>query len=109
MFTCAQCNYQTKERTAFYHHNKSKKHELCSKKVDIDEYEKIKKENTELKQKLEQNEIQKLLLEKENEKLEEVNKILKEQSSKTINNTQNKTINIGSINYVNEHFKDAPP
>jgi hypothetical protein len=53
--------------------------------------------------------MQQKLLEKENEKLEEVNKILKENSGKIINNTQNNTINIGSINYVNEHFKDAPP
>jgi hypothetical protein len=111
MFECTICNYQTNERTAFYHHKKSKKHELCSKKIDIDEYEKIKKENDELKKKLadKEKEMQQKLLEKENEKLEEVNKILKEQSGKVINNTQNNTINIGSINYVNEHFKDAPP
>lgn len=109
MYKCIPCEYETNERTAFYHHNKSKKHDLCSKKINIDEYEKIKKENDELKQKLQEKEMQQKLLEKENEKLEEVNKILKENSGKTINNTQNNTINIGSINYVNENFKDAPP
>jgi hypothetical protein len=46
---------------------------------------------------------------KEKEKLEAVIKVYEENGNKTINNTQNNTINIGSINYVNEHFKDAPP
>ena len=71
MFECTICNYQTNERTAFYHHKKSKKHELCSKKIDINEFEKIKKEYEELKQKLADEEMQRKLLEKENEKLEE--------------------------------------
>ncbi len=51
-YHCEICNYDTIERTAFYHHNKSKKHEICSKKINIDEYEKLRKENQELKQKL---------------------------------------------------------
>ena len=48
-------------------------------------------------------------MEKEKEKLEAVIKVYEEKGPKTINNTQNNTINIGSINYVNEHFKNAPP
>ena len=62
----------------------------------------IKELETEYKHKLE-------IMEKEKEKLEAVIKVYEEKGSKTINNTQNNTINIGSINYVNEHFKDAPP
>lgn len=51
-FYCKICDYTTYERTAYYHHKSSKKHELCSKKIDINEYEKIKKENEELKKEL---------------------------------------------------------
>ena len=92
MYTCIPCDYKTNERTAFYHHNKSKRHELCLKKIDITEYQKVIKENEELKQKiietekklieketekkLIEKETEKKLLEKENEKLTEVNKLL---------------------------------
>jgi len=109
MYICEICNYETSDSGNFCRHKKQKKH-LDKLKV-INDIEIIKKENQELKQKLadKEKEMQQKLLEKENEKLEEVNKILKEQSGKIINNTQNNTINIGSINYVNEHFKDAPP
>jgi hypothetical protein len=116
MFNCTICNYETNDSGNLYHHKKSKKHiqkENDAKNLVLkqNEIESIIKENLELKQKLvdKEKEMQQKLLEKENEKLEEVNKILKEQSGKTINNTQNNTINIGSINYVNEHFKNAPP
>jgi hypothetical protein len=114
MFKCIICNYETIDSGNLYHHKKTKKHiqkELESQNLVLKqkEIDLIIKENQELKQKLQEKEMQQKLLEKENEKLEEVNKILKEQSGKTINNTQNNTINIGSINYVNEHFKDAPP
>ncbi len=99
MFICNSCNYQTDERTAFYHHNKSKKHELCTKKIDISEYDKLVQENTELKQKL--------------ANLDEINKILLKQHSDITNNTQNNTqnnnFNISALNYVNQHFKDTPP
>jgi hypothetical protein len=114
MFKCIICNYETIDSGNLYHHKKTKKHiqkELESQNLVLKqkEIDLIIKENQELKQKLQEKEMQQKLLEKENEKLEEVNKILKEQSGKTVNNTQNNTINIGSINYVNEHFKDAPP
>ena len=114
MFKCIICNYETIDSGNLYHHKKTKKHiqkELESQNLVLKqkEIDLIIKENQELKQKLADKEMQHKLLEKENEKLEEVNKILKEQSAKTVNNTQNNTINIGSINYVNEHFKDAPP
>ncbi len=109
MYICEYCNYSTNDKGNFSHHKKSKKHLSKLDQIKIKDYDTIIKENQELKQKLQERELQQKLLEKENEKLEEVNKILKEQSSKTINNTQNNTINIGSINYVNEHFKDAPP
>ena len=108
MYICEFCKYTTNDSGNYSKHKQTKKHiekELLNKSVE--------KENEVLKQQIKEMEFQykhKLeLLEKENEKLEEVNKILKEQSAKTINNTQNNTINIGSINYVNEHFKDAPP
>jgi len=109
MYRCDYCEYETDDKGNYSHHKKSKKHLSKLDQIKIEDYEKIKKENDELKHKLQEKEMQQKLLEKENEKLEEVNKILKEQSAKTINNTQNNTINIGSINYVNEHFKDAPP
>ncbi len=111
MYYCNLCDYTTDDRGNYSHHKKSKKHLNSINKIDITQYEIIKKENIELKQKLAEKdkEMQQKLLEKENEKLEEINRILKEQSGKTINNTQNNTINIGSINYVNENFKDAPP
>ncbi len=111
MYLCEYCDYSTSDSANYAHHKKSKKHLTKLDQIKIKEYESIKKENYELKQKIAdiEKEMQQKLLEKENEKLEEVNKILKEQSGKIINNTQNNTINIGSINYVNEHFKDAPP
>ncbi len=62
-FYCKICDYTTYERTAYYHHKKSKKHDLCSKKIDINEYNKIKKENEELKKELTSLKTQ--LLEKE--------------------------------------------
>jgi hypothetical protein len=108
MYKCDLCNYSTNERGNFSRHKKQLKH--------IENLNKI-NEVEQLKQKIKDMEIEynhKIELikkEKENEKLEAINRIYKEQSftNKTINNTQNNTINIGSINYVNEHFKDAPP
>ncbi len=109
MYICNYCDYSTNDKGNYSHHKKSKKHLSKLDQIKIQDYETVKKENDELKQKLADKEIQQKLLEKENEKLEEINRILKEQSAKTVNNTQNNTINIGSINYVNENFKDAPP
>jgi len=121
MYTCEICDYNTHDSGNFSHHKKNKKHifnmakinEVEQLKQKIKEMEEdynnrieiVKKEkDIEYNHKIE-------LIKKENEKLEAINKIYKEQSltNKTINNTQNNTINIGSINYVNEHFKDAPP
>ena len=109
MYYCESCDYKSDDKGNFSHHNKSKKHLSKLDQIKIQEFEKLKKENNELKQKLSDNQVQQKLLKKENEKLEEVNKILKEQTNNTQNNILNNTINIGSINYVNEHFKDAPP
>ena len=106
MYYCDSCDYKTDDKGNFSHHNKTKKHLSKLDQIKIQSFEKIKEENDELKQKL---------FEKEKEKLEEVNKILKKQTSKTINNTKNSNntlnnnVSIGSINYVNQHFKDAPP
>ena len=109
MYHCDLCDYTTKDKGNFSHHKKSKKHLSKINDNKMDYVEKIKKENDELKQKLLEKEFKEKLLEKENEKLEAINKIYQEQSAKSINNTQNNTINIGTLNYINEHFKDAPP
>jgi hypothetical protein len=116
MYICELCNYETNDSGNFCRHKKQKKH--LDKVKSLNDVEKIKKENDELKQKLLEKEFKEKLLEKEfkekllekeNEKLEAINKIYQEQTSKAINNTQNNTINIGTLNYINEHFKDAPP
>jgi hypothetical protein len=117
MYNCDICEYTTNDSGNFSKHKQTKKHidnvknNLSIEKENKTLKEKIKEMEFEYKSKIKllEKEMQQKLLEKENEKLEEVNKILKENSGKTINNTQNNTINIGSINYVNEHFKDAPP
>ena len=51
-YYCKICDYTTTDSGNYYHHKKSKKHELYSKKIDINEYNKIKKENEELKKEL---------------------------------------------------------
>ena len=66
-YYCKECDYTIYERTAFYHHKKSKQHKTCISKIDINEYNKIKKENEELKIKV--NQMEKQLLEKEIELL----------------------------------------
>ena len=52
MYQCNICNYNTTDRTAIYHHNKTKKH-IKNKELYED---KIKNENVQLKD----NEIEKL-------------------------------------------------
>ena len=117
MYICNLCNYETESRFNFSHHKKTKKHIF---KVDEEQKkEKLQEQNIQekdkeietLKQQLKEkeNEIQKIILEKENEKLEAINKIYEEQRANTINNTQNNTINIGTLNYINNKFPDAPP
>lgn len=103
MYTCDICNYETENRTSLYHHKKSKKHLMACSKIDIAKFESIQKENTLLKQKLKDEESQRKILEKENEKLEAINKIYAETANK------NKIINIGTFNYINTNFKEAPP
>ena len=133
MYICELCNYETIDSGNFSRHKKQKKH--LEKIKNLDNIDKIKKENDELKLKLKlieietekkliekeketekkliekEKETERKLLEKENEKLTEVNKILIEHTGKsnTLNNTQNNNINIGTLNYINEHFKNAPP
>ncbi len=113
MYNCEICNYSTTERGNFSRHKKQKKHLDNIKKTDeVDKLKsKIKEMEIEYNHKLElmeSNYKHKLEI-MEKEKLEAVIKVYEEKDNKTINNTQNNTINIGSINYVNEHFKDAPP
>jgi hypothetical protein len=104
MFICNLCNYNTDDKSNFIRHQRNKKHiEKIGKNCEVDQLKaRMKELETEYKHKLE-------IMEKEKEKLEAVIKVYEEKGPKTINNTQNNTINIGSINYVNEHFKDAPP
>jgi len=136
MYKCTYCNYQTGDKTGFSHHNKTKKHiynkELYEKKIKEEEekiirekllkdknekivIEKQTKEIEELKQKIA--EIETIKIEKEKEliikdkeitKLETEAKIYKELSEKG-KNTNNGIIVNGNLNYVNKHFKDAPP
>jgi hypothetical protein len=116
MYTCNICNYVTTARTALYNHNKSKRHltkiqnnELLEEKQIIEkqtkEIEVLKQELTKVKE--EKNELD--VLKKE---LEITAKLYKELSEKSkninhgiiINNT-----NTNNLNYVNKHFKNAPP
>ncbi len=107
MYICEYCDYSTIDKGNYSHHKKSKKHLAKLDQIKIQDYYTIKKENDELKMKLV--ETEKKLLEKENEKLEAINKIYQEQAAKCINNTQNNTINIGTLNYINSQFPNAPP
>jgi hypothetical protein len=106
MYECSLCNYKTDDSGNYSNHKKTKKH---LSKISLSKFNKD-KEIEELKQKLKdkESEMQKMIIQKENEKLEAINKIYQEQS-KIINNTQNNTINIGTLNYIIEKFPDAPP
>jgi len=108
IYTCKLCDYETTARTALYNHNKSKKHlakiqnnELLEEKEII---EKQTKEIEELKQKLADTENKKKELEIEA-------KIYKELSEKgkNVNNGIIINSNTNNLNYVNKHFKNAPP
>jgi hypothetical protein len=118
MYICKICNYETLVRTAMYTHNKTKKHihnkENYDRNMEITNNEnkteqeilKLKdKEIEELKEKL-------IIIEKEKEKLEVTAKIYKELSEKSKNINQGIIINntnTNNLNYVNKHFKNAPP
>ena len=85
-YHCDPCDYETNERTAFYHHNKSKRHELCIRKIDISEYQKVIKENNELKQNLiKENDAIKQKIKKEND-------IIKQKIKKENINLKNKIL-----------------
>ena len=107
MYTCELCKYETEDRTAYYHHTKTKKHKLCSERISKKDFDEIKKENEELKQRLKEKDEE--IKNKEIEKLQAINKIYEEQKANTINNTQNNTINIGTLNYISNKYPDAPP
>lgn len=126
MYKCELCNYATDDKSNLGHHNKSKKHISKTEKNKIDDeinLQKQAKEIEELKQKIHD-------IEKEKAKLEVEAKIYKEFAEKGTNannmtnsnnltnskNTTNSNNNVNNgiiinnnLNYVNKHFKDAPP
>ena len=104
MFTCKICDYTTDNKPNLYHHNKTKKHTNNLEKFNKKSYEDLEKENEELKQKLADTENQK-------KELEVAAKIYKELSekSKNVNNGIIINANTNNLNYVNKHFKNAPP
>ena len=114
MYTCNICNYETDVRTAIYNHNKTKKHLKNIKdyeKKNTEEKEIIEKQNKEIEEL--KKELIKVKQEKEIAKLEVEAKIYKELSEKAKNINQgiiiNTNNNTNNLNYVNKHFKNAPP
>jgi hypothetical protein len=97
MYNCKICNFESNDSGNFSRHKQTKKHLENASKIDEVDLLKI-----QLKDK-----------DKEIDKLEAVIKVYQEQLANTINNTQNNTqnntINTSSINYVNQHYQDAPP
>lgn len=63
IYNCVECNYTTEDRGNYSHHKKSTKHINNISKINIEDYNKLKKENEELKLKI--SEFEKNLLEKE--------------------------------------------
>jgi len=124
IYNCEVCKYVTEDKTNFRHHKKSKKHMFATELHKL-EQEKVNfvnqsKEIEELKQKIHNLEKEKELFVKDKEiaKLEVEAKIYKEFAEKGTNskNTTNSNNNINNgiiinnnLNYVNKHFKDAPP
>jgi hypothetical protein len=111
-YECKYCNYITTDSGNFTNHKKTKKHlkkiDTNSKDKEIENLKlKILEKEKEIVEK--DKEIEKIILEKENEKLQAINKIYEEQKANTINNTQNNTINIGTLNYISNKYPDAPP
>ena len=117
MYICNNCNYETTDKSNFNHHNKSKKHLFNIQKInqikENDELTLKDKEIEQLKQKIIDMEKEKELLikDKEIEKLEMKAQIYKELSEKAKNVNQGIIINnnTNNLNYVNKHFKNAPP
>ncbi len=109
MYNCILCNYNTTSRTALCNHNKTKKH--LHNKEEYDKNQKIKEENEVVKLKNKEIEDLKIELSKvkeEKKELEVTAKIYKELSEKSKNINQGIIIN-NNMNYVNKHFKNAPP
>ncbi len=105
MYECLTCKYNTNDKSNLRHHNKSNKHILNIEKELLktkdDEIEKQNKEIEKLKQKLADTE----------KELEVTAKIYKELSEKgkNVNNGIIINANTNNLNYVNKHFKNAPP
>jgi hypothetical protein len=88
MYICALCNYSTDNQVNVSRHEKQKKHLENTK-------------NNELQLKLTEMENNYKLLEIENKKL-------KQEKTNVVNNTQNKNINVESINCVSGYLKGTP-
>jgi cellobiose-specific phosphotransferase system component IIB len=117
MYNCEICNYETTARTALYNHRKSKKHltKIQNNMIPGENkiIEKQLKEIDELREKLIKIEKEKELLIKDNiiEKSEMKAMIYKEMAEKPKSINQGIIINnnTNNMNYVNKHFKNAPP
>ena len=129
MYICNFCDYDTNDKSNINHHNKTKKH-ITNKKlydkinnlekkdlvIDKDTEKQIKllnSENEKLKQELlkikEEKEKEKQIIQQETKV--EIYKELSEKG-KNINNNNGIIINnanTNNLNYVNKHFKKAPP
>jgi hypothetical protein len=107
MYECVICQYFTDDKSNLRQHNKSKKHILNMEK----ENEIIKIKDEEIKKQTKEIEDLKIELTKvkeEKKELEVTAKIYKELSEKSKNVNQGIIIN-NNMNYVNKHFKNAPP
>jgi hypothetical protein len=121
MYICKFCNYETSDKSGYSHHTKTKKHlknkESFDKNTEDEKMiiEKQTQEIEKLKQKLviieKEKELELLNKDKEIEKLEVTAKIYKELSekAKNVNNGIIINANTNNLNYVNKHFKNAPP
>lgn len=105
MYQCEICKYSTDDKSNLRHHNKSNKHLSNLEKSNLEkdnEILKLKdKEIEELKQKLADSENQK-------KEFEIKAQVYKELAEKSKNINQGIIIN-NNLNYVNKHFKNAPP
>ncbi len=112
MYECLICNYITDDKSNLRHHNKSNKHILNIEKellkIKDDEIEKLKQKLVNIEK---EKELELLNKDKEIEKLVVTAKIYKELSekAKNINNGIIINANTNNLNYVNKHFKNAPP
>ena len=106
IYECKICNYSSTNSGNFSNHKKTKKHSEKYK-----EYEQVLNKEKEIEK------LKQQLIEKENEKLQAINKIYEDQKINTLNNTQNNTLNnsnnnnlnVGTLNYIVNKFPSAPP